>query len=999
MAESVNKIVDKKIITIYIPKTCPGIHPEHELLPLMRMYGKYNDLNVKFVDDEGVIVGVKALHLNCTGKYVPTTKKSRTLKSCDACKDVHIKGVFQKRMRYMKKVQNVLDIMSLPRITDEQVVQLGKFSCDTSSKNPNKTQLIQQTINYCKYAKWFKANKENLVVLYPKGASSVNQTTPSLVGIVGAESVLSNFVSAYKNIGAENQDTLLEGLLMSYTSKMEGRMNAQYSSTILDLAQVLRYKSKAAYAFLQSNMLLPSLRHLQRVEAKSYDPKENILDIDTDVIQRRLDNFSRITQAVIDSYYRSITTMATTTTMTGPSTTKLVVSMIFDATKVVQQLSICPRTKLGLGYVYPDQLQEFKGGHEMKKAIESSNLTALASEIKCIMITAQNIPSSQSPCKIMAARPQHTNEVCNEFTSDILSTLQNHDAYVVVNISSDGLSSEQRILKQQTLKYMHGHSSTVGVMDPNHWAKACRSQLILGAEIKFIGKTMIDCGLLLLCKNIPKEVIVVADYTSDTKVLRLASKTTIESLLILEEEREECVGALGLCLFFLRLFLNACNSDTLSKSERLYSMWIAFIWFTSIKGIHSTTLKNLANCIMGLIWIVLREDVRSIRLVTTESLEHYFGHLRTWNADFNTLEFTHFCKKLDRILEAIFRSNLNSARGHTKGYLSGFDGYRQSVLKMLAKRNATQQKTSKEMPTIDLNTVDIDYSIPAVYQLEKNVLAIINDATMDMKKIITNPAIHATGASPFFRHFATTKELINTYSSYTGMVDSVDSSCNSKETDDADEKQSVAAGGETLLMSTLQRAVDDAMGELDLEDEDSVNKLLQEVAEFNSQLDLTESEIVEEVNVKPICGILQTHGHESLKTILAKLKDCLDKEKGSGGSASYIGDAKKMKSSCSRWFGVHKGVVPCTSAAYIQRQSIVMVSGEYYVVICCFKKSYGKFRMIQTLDTGTKEGTIFARKLRFRSMNSMMEELDECVRFSLKSTEINLTDLSLVSSS
>ena len=43
-----------------------------------------------------------------------------------------------------------------------------------------------------------------------------------------------------------------------------------------------------------------------------------------------------------------------------------------------------------------------------------------------------------------------------------------------------------------------------------------------------------------------------------------------------------------------------------------------------------------------------------------------------------------------------------------------------------------------------------------------------------------------------------------------------------------------------------------------------------------------------------------------------------------------------MKSSCSRWFGVHKGVVPCTSAAYIQRQSIVMVSGEYYVVICCF---------------------------------------------------------------
>eukprot|EP00957_Ditylum_brightwellii_P063338 4807472-Ditylum_brightwellii.AAC.1 len=73
------------------------------------------------------------------------------------------------------------------------------------------------------------------------------------------------------------------------------------------------------------------------------------------------------------------------------------------------------------------------------------------------------------------------------------------------------------------------------------------------------------------------------------------------------------------------------------------------------------------------------------------------------------------------------------------------------------------------MPTIDQNVVDINYSIPAVYQLEKNVLATMNDATMDMNKLLTNPAIHATEASPFFWHFATTNELINTYSSYTGM--------------------------------------------------------------------------------------------------------------------------------------------------------------------------------------------------------------------------------------
>ena len=37
-----------------------------------------------------------------------------------------------------EKVKNALDTMPLPQIADDQVVQLGKFSCDALSKNPNK---------------------------------------------------------------------------------------------------------------------------------------------------------------------------------------------------------------------------------------------------------------------------------------------------------------------------------------------------------------------------------------------------------------------------------------------------------------------------------------------------------------------------------------------------------------------------------------------------------------------------------------------------------------------------------------------------------------------------------------------------------------------------------------------------------------------------------------------------------------------------------------------
>ena len=49
-----------------------------------------------------------------------------------------------------------------------------------------------------------------------------------------------------------------------------------------------------------------------------------------------------------------------------------------------------------------------------------------------------------------------------------------------------------------------------------------------------------------------------------------------------------------------------------------------------------------------------REDVRSLRLVSTESLEHYFGHNRTWKSEFLTLDFTRFSKKLITVLITFF---------------------------------------------------------------------------------------------------------------------------------------------------------------------------------------------------------------------------------------------------------------------------------------------------------------------------------------------------------
>ena len=960
---------DSKIVpTATTQKQCPGIHPKHKYLKLMEIYGAYDDLDVKFIHTDD---GMKAIHKKCTGKYVLALKKSVTLHSCEHCRTVHVGTKFYKRLEHMSSIKNVLDIMALPIITDDQVQQLHKFTFDYQTSNLRKKNLIEQVKNYSNYAKWFVRHKKHLSFLYPDGAASANKSTVSHVGVVGTNTLLQNFVTSYLQADLDSKDLILEGMLMSYTTKMSGKMNAKYSSTIIDLAQVIRYKSKAAYNFLHSNMLLPSIRQLQRIEAKTYNPKENILDISLPIITSRLNDFSRIshlhTSSSIDHHCQ-----------------KMIVSLMYDATRVVQQVSICPRTKIIMGNIYPNQLQSFSTEIDLQKQITSPDKSQLASEIKCVMITGQNVISAQSPCKLIAARPQTTNDVCDEYTGDIMKLIQNHHNYVLLNIASDGLSSEQGIIKRQTLDYMAGNCDTVGLMDPNHCFKSCRNQLILGSAMKFVGKTIVDCGLLLLL-DIPKELIIVSDFSSDTNVIRLASKQTIEKLLLLDKEENDSVAVMGLCLFFLRLFIDACNSNSMKKDRRLYSIWCAFLWFTSMKGMHPTTLKNLANSVMGLSWLVLRKDVRSIRLCTTESLEHYFGHLRTWNADFNMLEFTHFCKKLDRILHAIFNSDLNSGRGSSKGYLSGFTGYKQSIQKMLSSRRSSQaSSTVQTLEENDDSAIELNYNVRAVDQLQQNVMGIINEAVLDMKVLLSNDSLLAENDSPFCRHFNTTHDLMDVYKNYNGKVGDTKETFDDTDGNDNDNEVYDLEKSNEVIISTIERIINDSLGEVD-SNNDSVGSFATDVNQFNERINTTDSELVRNIKVEDISRIIHYTNNQSLKRVLSLLKGCLD-ENSSSAAASYIGEEKRMKSRQSRWFRVYLN--ENMDIKSIKRNTIVVVSGETMKVICCFKKSYNKYRMIRDINVDD-DGIVFLRKLAYRSVSSSFEETDEFV----KSTTKNITKI------
>ena len=890
-------------------KKCKGLHPGHELLSLMQKYGRYDDLHILFVTENNGLE-TRAHHYECTGKPSSEYKKSKLIRSCDSCQSAHRENKFYKRMMFMSKVKIVLDILSMPQITDDQVTILKNFSKYESDPVPAKAKLMLQTKNYVSYAQWFEKHGRELALILPGATVNLNASTPSYVGIVSADSVLSNFVSAYTSCESNQQNMLLNALIQSYTCKMNGRMNAPYASTLMDLCQVIRYKSASAYAFLRENMFLPSVRHLVCEDNKMYDDKECILSIGDDDIMNRLDRWSNI----------CISNM-----LPSDELKVVVVSLMYDATKVQKMYSVCPTNKIGLGKKFPNQMELITDASQLLKSQPEDS--ELAHEVKCVMLAGQNVPGFQSPCQLLAARTQGSNEICDAYTEDIVTLVENHPRFHLLNISSDGLASERRLVKNQTIQYMEGTSNTVGLMDPNHWGKAGRSQLILGSQIKTIGGIFIDPGLLLLAK-VPKEVCIVSDYSSDTKVLQLASTATFDRLEQLENEDDEHVGALGLTLLFLRLFLNAVNSDTMPKKRRLYGIWYSFLWFTSMEGIHSITLTNLANCVFGLIWLVLRKDVRSLRLVTTECLEHYFGHIRTWNSEFNTLDFTRFTKKLDKMMDAIFRSGLTSGRGQSKGYLSGFDGFQQTVLKMLLARDGD---SNPELP--HQFSVEVNYEgVPAVFQLQAEVLTIINAASDDMVHLFGRTDIFETRPrhSPFNRRFANTGELLFAYKNYSPAQIVEPASDNLTEANDQ------------YMMNVIGRSIAE-VNELQDETKEDEDRIIDKICTSMEQMQ------VEDYDVYGLSKYFYRHDIKSMKDLFVAMKNHI-----SGQDSTNVPESRdnvKRKSLFQRW--INKDIPP-TEHGDLHRGVIFSMDGKHYRAITCFQKSYNKWRMIETTQCFAK---------------------------------------------
>ena len=188
------------------------------------------------------------------------------------------------------------------------------------------------------------------------------------------------------------------------------------------------------------------------------------------------------------------------------------VSAIADATKVPAMGEIYQRHKVWVGGIFPN--------HCIKEKDYSQNVfvqTSMASEIKVGMLTVQNCIDGISPFKLIAARPQSTNEVSDDYNSSLLHAVDDIKNVHCVSMAFDGLAAETNFIRNHLISFMNGNSNTVVMTDCNHAAKNIRSQLVLGSDIVTGGKACFDVGILRLA-GVSVDLYCVNDYASDIVV-------------------------------------------------------------------------------------------------------------------------------------------------------------------------------------------------------------------------------------------------------------------------------------------------------------------------------------------------------------------------------------------------------------------------------------------------------------------------------------------------
>ena len=265
-------------------------------------------------------------------------------------------------------------------------------------------------------------------------------------------------------------------------------------------------------------------------------------------------------------------------------------------------------------------------------------------------------------------------------------------------------------------------------------------QLGGGSSPASIGEHVFDPQMLKI-SGIATELWRIDDYASDALPLRLASASSVEKIIQSDFDDIGNLSATVVSLVFMRLRSYAVNARVLDWKQRAIYTWATLLWFTSFHTSGSTMLANKRNMLLesvGLLFLLARSDVLHPRRLTSECNEHTYGFWRMMLREFTMEQLIRIVDKSNIRLDAIFESDLVTARSHTsfKGYQHTFPEFLQSLKKGSAGTTGGPVHVDNDMPAVD-----------QLWEEVKGVIEVVNSWMLPFLKVFG--VEEGNGLSPF----------------------------------------------------------------------------------------------------------------------------------------------------------------------------------------------------------------------------------------------------------
>jgi len=390
------KLSSNKRIKLVTP--CPGFSfgKNPELLQLYHKYRKNDTLNKSiFIHCRD---GVWSTHsCECTNEAVRNRNSKRVDKNaCKKCFEFPSIQLVKDRIKRMEKILHVEQYLTKPRASKTGYLEVSNFMrTNVTQASPATLLLRERCLKYISHHDWLEENFNKL------------QTYDAIddAGKVHHQSWLKKVGKMYSD-EPSMKSSLLHALMQFTLSRYKGDVTAPASPKLIGFFQTLYALNPSIYRLFSKHFGGYNERTLQRMSSNQ-SAEVPVVNCEIDVIRMR-------TKTWINQI------------RTNDPSKLLLISAMADATKVPPVGEFSYRYNSWVGGSYPNHCID-ADHYDQEKMVTNE----MATEIKVGLLSLQEYTDGICPFKIISARPQSTNESCDEYNYNIRMQYQVWRMFIV----------------------------------------------------------------------------------------------------------------------------------------------------------------------------------------------------------------------------------------------------------------------------------------------------------------------------------------------------------------------------------------------------------------------------------------------------------------------------------------------------------------------------------------------------------------------------------------